>query len=694
MVVSGLVEIALAVGLVALRGEQLARWGWVVAIFFVAVFPGNVWQLVNASDSFGLDTTTGRVVRLFFQPVLVVWALWCTGAWTWWRARRARLSPLREVHRLTRHTSGRFWRRKTVQAYDERSTDRVLTLAGHRGSRCRLGRMPFEPRCPPAAGLGGPGAGGPRAGGTGRPRRALPDLGGVGSLPVATCPPRSTRHGPSSGRSRPPASCRRAEPSRAGRRCASPGRRTSTAGRAATDTRPVPSHSARAGVCAPTRASRGATSCSARRTSSPCRESGASTRGARWSTRCASLDDLRDRVVGDRHGRGGAGHLPAPSVVVPRGASRCAGRAAVHEALSLAREGSRSPPETRLRLVWTQRRRAPGAVGEPTCRGPRGHARSATPDLFDEEAGTVVEYDGEEHRSAARHDHDVRRAGAVPPRRAGVRRRSPRVTCTAVPGPRRTPPERRGRGRASLAVGDRAWRLAPAPARSLDDGAGRTRVAQRGALALARRSGSCPWLTSVIRPDGSGGEKPSRRMTNRVPGMSGQPVGQVAVPGGRSGWIGPSVSLSEPRGRRRAAPRPPRPGSTARSPAAGRRRWRCPAGPWTRCEVGLGDAVGQQPLAAAGLGAARPHRPEVRRSRCESGEGCLDGRPVDLGVVAGDHHGVGVGERGEGLGQLGGGAALPAQEAGHREQGLGHGAVPDDEQGGGVRHADHASRDR
>ena len=39
-----------------------------VAIFFVAVFPGNVWQLVNASDSFGLDTTTGRVVRLFFQP--------------------------------------------------------------------------------------------------------------------------------------------------------------------------------------------------------------------------------------------------------------------------------------------------------------------------------------------------------------------------------------------------------------------------------------------------------------------------------------------------------------------------------------------------------------------------------------------------------------------------------------------------
>jgi uncharacterized membrane protein len=88
VVVSGLVEIALGLGLVVLRGAALARWGWTVGIFFVAVFPGNVWQLVNGSDSFGLDTVTGRVVRLFFQPLLVAWALWCTGAWTWWRSRR------------------------------------------------------------------------------------------------------------------------------------------------------------------------------------------------------------------------------------------------------------------------------------------------------------------------------------------------------------------------------------------------------------------------------------------------------------------------------------------------------------------------------------------------------------------------------------------------------------------------------
>jgi uncharacterized membrane protein len=81
VLVSGVVELALAVALLALRSERLALLGWVVAAFFVAVFPGNVWQAVHGSPSFGLDTTASRVVRLFFQPVLVAWALWCTGAW-------------------------------------------------------------------------------------------------------------------------------------------------------------------------------------------------------------------------------------------------------------------------------------------------------------------------------------------------------------------------------------------------------------------------------------------------------------------------------------------------------------------------------------------------------------------------------------------------------------------------------------
>lgn len=85
VIASGVVELALGVALLTLRGRRLALLGWVVALFFVAVLPGNVWQAVNSSDSFGLDTDRARLLRLPFQPLLVWWALWCTGAWGAWR---------------------------------------------------------------------------------------------------------------------------------------------------------------------------------------------------------------------------------------------------------------------------------------------------------------------------------------------------------------------------------------------------------------------------------------------------------------------------------------------------------------------------------------------------------------------------------------------------------------------------------
>ena len=85
VVVSGFVELALAGALAV--GRRRALVGWVVAAFFVAVFPGNVSQFLSGTDAFELDTDTGRAVRLLFQPVLVVWALWCTGAWRSWRER-------------------------------------------------------------------------------------------------------------------------------------------------------------------------------------------------------------------------------------------------------------------------------------------------------------------------------------------------------------------------------------------------------------------------------------------------------------------------------------------------------------------------------------------------------------------------------------------------------------------------------
>jgi uncharacterized membrane protein len=52
-----------------------------LAAFFVLVFPGNVAQYMHRIDAFGLDTDGARLVRLFFQPVLVAWALWSTDAW-------------------------------------------------------------------------------------------------------------------------------------------------------------------------------------------------------------------------------------------------------------------------------------------------------------------------------------------------------------------------------------------------------------------------------------------------------------------------------------------------------------------------------------------------------------------------------------------------------------------------------------
>lgn len=86
VVLSGIVELALGAALIAARRHR-ALVGWVVAAFFVAIFPGNLSQFVDGDAAFGLDSDLARGVRLLFQPVLVVWALWCTGAWAAWRRR-------------------------------------------------------------------------------------------------------------------------------------------------------------------------------------------------------------------------------------------------------------------------------------------------------------------------------------------------------------------------------------------------------------------------------------------------------------------------------------------------------------------------------------------------------------------------------------------------------------------------------
>ncbi|MFC8041933.1 hypothetical protein [Nocardia sp. NPDC057353] len=74
---SGGVEITLGT-LLAASSRDRARFGRLLALFFVAVFPGNIAQYTNKRDGFGLDTDRKRLIRLFFQPVLIGLALWST----------------------------------------------------------------------------------------------------------------------------------------------------------------------------------------------------------------------------------------------------------------------------------------------------------------------------------------------------------------------------------------------------------------------------------------------------------------------------------------------------------------------------------------------------------------------------------------------------------------------------------------
>ncbi len=94
VVASGAVEIGLGIALVALRRQRIPL-GLTAAAFFAAVYPGNIAQYLNHADGLGLDTDAKRLARLPFQPVLIAWALWSTGAWSWLRAAddRAELEP-------------------------------------------------------------------------------------------------------------------------------------------------------------------------------------------------------------------------------------------------------------------------------------------------------------------------------------------------------------------------------------------------------------------------------------------------------------------------------------------------------------------------------------------------------------------------------------------------------------------------
>jgi uncharacterized membrane protein len=87
VIISGIFELALGLGMV-FWAKQKVRIGFALAIFFILIFPGNIAQYVNRTDAFGLDTDRARLIRLFFQPVLIFWALWSSGAIRYWRQRK------------------------------------------------------------------------------------------------------------------------------------------------------------------------------------------------------------------------------------------------------------------------------------------------------------------------------------------------------------------------------------------------------------------------------------------------------------------------------------------------------------------------------------------------------------------------------------------------------------------------------
>jgi len=83
VVASGVVEMilgSLLILTVLIFKKYRELIGLITAIFFILIFPGNINQYVNQIDAFGLDTDQKRLIRLFFQPPLVAWAIWCSGA--------------------------------------------------------------------------------------------------------------------------------------------------------------------------------------------------------------------------------------------------------------------------------------------------------------------------------------------------------------------------------------------------------------------------------------------------------------------------------------------------------------------------------------------------------------------------------------------------------------------------------------
>jgi len=79
VIISGVVELCFGLSMIFWYREKIMV-GIALAIFYILIFPGNIAQYLNGVSAFGLNSNKARLARLFFQPVLALWALWSTGA--------------------------------------------------------------------------------------------------------------------------------------------------------------------------------------------------------------------------------------------------------------------------------------------------------------------------------------------------------------------------------------------------------------------------------------------------------------------------------------------------------------------------------------------------------------------------------------------------------------------------------------
>lgn len=138
--------------------------------------------------------------------------------------------------------------------------------------------------------------------------------------------------------------------------------------------------------------------------------------------------------------------------------------------LELADEHSRSPNETRMRLIWTEDAGLPRPlVNQPVWE--LDGSLLGIADLFDPVAGVVGEFDGADHRWASRHARDVAREDRF--RRAGLeyfKVTGPDIDDRLLVVERMTSTRARAQG---TGVVRRRWTLDPPPGRQpgpcLDD---------------------------------------------------------------------------------------------------------------------------------------------------------------------------------------------------------------------------------